>query len=138
MKQKAIISIVSKQLSVDSDAIEVHTPGTYLKGDGFYFAEYNETEISGMEGTTTKLEIYPKKLVLVREGTTTAKMEFEKDKNYVTLYNTPYGAMELKIQTKDLKIDVNESGGEIIIDYKMGVAGQKALKTELTINIKVY
>ena len=137
MKQKAIISIVSKQLAVDSDAIEVHTPGDYFKNEGFYSAEYEETEISGMEGTVTKLQIHPEKLILIREGTTTAKMEFEKNKNYVTLYNTPYGTMELNIQTKDLKVDVNETGGKIFIDYKMGALGQKPLKTELIINIKV-
>jgi uncharacterized beta-barrel protein YwiB (DUF1934 family) len=137
MKQKAIISIISKQLSVDSDAIEVHTPGDYFKKEGFYSAEYEETEISGMEGTVTRLEIHPEKLILIREGTTTAKMEFEKGKDYVTLYDTPYGTMELNIQTKDLKVDVNETGGKIFIDYKMGALGQKPLKTELTINIKV-
>jgi uncharacterized beta-barrel protein YwiB (DUF1934 family) len=136
MKRKAIISIVSKQLSVDSEAIEVHTPGSYSEDEGFYLAEYKETEISGMEGTTTRLEIYPEKLMLIREGTTTTNMEFEKNKKYITLYNTPYGTMELKIQTKELKIEVNELGGRIFIDYNMGIPGQKLLKTELSISIK--
>jgi uncharacterized beta-barrel protein YwiB (DUF1934 family) len=136
MKQKAVISIVSNQMSIKADAIEVRTPGVYYKEKDFYLAEYDETELSGMEGTTTRLEIYPEKLILIREGTTATKMEFEKGKEYISLYNTPYGMMELKIQTKILKVSVDEFGGEIFIDYKMGAVGQKPLKTELKINIK--
>jgi uncharacterized beta-barrel protein YwiB (DUF1934 family) len=136
MKRRAVIAISSNQTSIEDDMIEVLTPGSFCKEKDFYSAEYDETEISGMEGTTTRLEIYPEKLWLIREGTTNARMEFEKDRDYVTLYNTPYGALELKIQTKKLKVEVSELGGEILIDYNMSVSGQKPLKTELRINIK--
>jgi uncharacterized beta-barrel protein YwiB (DUF1934 family) len=136
MKKKAIISISSNQMSKKDDTIEVLTPGDYYKKDEAYYAIYDETEISGMEGTTTTLEIQPERLSLIREGTTSAKMEFEKNKKYVTLYNTPYGALELLIQTKELKVKVNEQGGEILVDYNMSVAGQRPQKTELRINIR--
>jgi Uncharacterized protein conserved in bacteria len=136
MKKKAVISISSNQISEKEDTIEVLTPGEYYKKDDYYYAEYDETEISGMEGTTTMLEIYPEKIFLIREGTTSAKMEFEKNRKYITLYNTPYGSLELLIQTKDLKVDIGENGGEILINYNMSVGGQVAQKTELKINIK--
>jgi Uncharacterized protein conserved in bacteria len=137
MEKKAIISISSNQVSSNEDSVEVLTPGSFYEVEDFYQAIYNETEISGMEGTVTKLQIFSDKLFLVREGTTSTKMEFEKNKIYTTLYNTPYGALELKIDTKQLEIKVNEKGGEVFIDYNMGIAGQKPQKTELKINIKV-
>jgi uncharacterized beta-barrel protein YwiB (DUF1934 family) len=136
MKRKAVISISSSQLPKKDDVIEVLTPGNYFKDADFYYAEYDETEISGMQGTKTKLEIYPERLSLIREGTTNAKMEFEKNKDYKTLYNTPYGTMEIRIHTKDLTVDVNEEGGEIYIYYNMSISGQKPQNTELRINIK--
>jgi uncharacterized beta-barrel protein YwiB (DUF1934 family) len=136
MKRKAIIAISSAQLPKKDDVIEVLTPGSYLKESGFYYVEYDETEISGMQGTKTKLEIYPERLALIREGTTNAKMEFEKNKDYRTLYNTPYGTMEIKIYTKNLKVDINDEGGDIYIDYNMSISGQKPQNTELRINIK--
>ena len=89
-----------------------------------------------MEGTTTILEINPEKVVLMREGTTTAKMEFEKNNKYTTLYNTPYGALELVISTRNLKVNIDDNGGDIYIDYDMSVAGQASQNTELSINIK--
>lgn len=135
MEKKAVISISSNQ-TANNDTIEVLTPGSYVKNKNHYYAIYDETQISGMEGTTTRLEIYPEKLFLIREGTTSATMEFEKNNNFMTLYNTPYGVLELQIKTKDLKVNVGDNGGEVFIDYLMSVGGQKPQKTELRINIK--
>jgi uncharacterized beta-barrel protein YwiB (DUF1934 family) len=136
MNKRALISISSSQGGKKDDVIEVKTPGKYYKEQDYYFAQYNETEVSGMEGTTTSLQIQPDKVLLIREGTTTAKMEFEKNGKYTTLYNTPYGALELVILTKELKVNVDEKGGEVFIKYDMSVSGQVPQKTELNISIK--
>lgn len=137
MKKKAVISVISNQNYEDDDVIEVVTPGEFhIKDASRYEAIYEETEISGMEGTTTKLEIYKDEITLYREGTTSTKMDFKKDNNTVTLYNTPYGMLELKIDTKDLKIDMDENGGEVEIDYNISIAGQPPQGTQLKIKIK--
>ncbi|MDD7792677.1 DUF1934 domain-containing protein [Clostridium sp. 'White wine YQ'] len=137
MKKKAVISVISNQNYEDDDVIEVVTPGEFhIKDSSSYEAIYEETEISGMEGTTTKLEIYKDEITLYREGTTSTKMDFKKDNNSVTLYNTPYGMLELKIDTKDLKIEMDENGGEVQIDYNISIAGQPPQGTQLKIKIK--
>ncbi|MDU1311752.1 DUF1934 domain-containing protein [Clostridium sp.] len=67
MEKKAIISIVSNASMEDGDVIEVVSPGKYIKMDSGYKAVYEETEISGMEGTTTILTIKDKEVLLERE-----------------------------------------------------------------------
>jgi len=136
MKKKAIVSVVSRQISEDEKDIEVVTPGEFYKKDDSYYVVYKETEISGMEGTTTTLKINPDSFTLIRMGTTTTKMEFEQDNEKLVLYNTPYGVMELKIATKDLKVNVNDQGGDVLINYNMTIGGQKPQLTELKVNIK--
>ena len=136
MKRKAVISILSNQVPKNDDSIEVLTPGSFNKEKNFYYAIYDETEISGMKGTTTRLEIYPERISLIREGTTNAKMEFEKNKRYLSLYNTPYGVLELHILTKELNVRMGDDGGEVFIDYNMSIGGQKPQKTELKISIR--
>jgi uncharacterized beta-barrel protein YwiB (DUF1934 family) len=68
-------------------------------------------------------------------GTTTTKMEFEENSENLVLYNTPYGILELKIETKDLKIKIDDGGGEVSIDYNMSVSGQAPQRTILKVNI---
>ncbi|KAJ53283.1 uncharacterized beta-barrel protein YwiB (DUF1934 family) [Clostridium tetanomorphum] len=138
MKKKALISVSSIQSKKKEDTIEVVTPGDFYKKENCYYVVYNETEISGMEGTTTTFRINSQdnKFSLIRMGTTSTKMEFEEKKDNTILYNTPYGTLELKLDTKKLDIDVNDEGGNVTINYNMGVSGQKPQNTILKITIK--
>lgn len=136
MKKKAIITVISRQPDTDESDIQVVTPGEFYNEGGSYYAVYDETELSGMEGTRTTLKIDNEKFSLKREGTTNAEMNFRKNKNEITLYNTPYGVLELNIETKTLNINVNDEGGDININYNMGISGQRPQNTELMVNIK--
>ena len=137
MSKKAIISICSTQDIGEKEKIEVVTVGEFsINGDEF-IATYDETEISGMEGTKTTLKIKGNKVVLHREGTTSTKMEFQKNNTQVALYNTPYGMLELKTSTKELDLDDDEKGGNISIKYHLIAGGQEPIKTNLDMKIKV-
>lgn len=137
MNKEALIYIKSKQAENKDDCIEVVTKGKFYKKLDSYYAVYEETELSGMEGTTTTLKIKPDKVSLIRMGTTNARIDFQYDKNSVSLYNTAYGVLQLMVDTKKIKVDVDENGGGISVDYNMNIAGQKPLKTLLNIDIKV-
>jgi uncharacterized beta-barrel protein YwiB (DUF1934 family) len=99
--------------------------------------EYEETKLSGMEGTKTTIIIRKKSFDLIREGTTETKMEFQNNVRTVSMYKTPYGILDVSIHTKKLDINVNEEGGDINTIYMLEIGGQAAMKTNLAINIKV-
>ena len=136
MKKKAIISVVSKQTGSDESAIEVVTQGEFYKEEDSYIAIYDETELSGMEGTKTTLKISPNNFLLTRIGTTNAEMRFKKGTNEISMYDTPYGMLEIKLETKDLKVDLNDNGGEVEIRYNLSISGQEPQKTILKVDIK--
>lgn len=138
MKKNAIISVISKQSDSEDedDVIEVVTPGKFYKENNCYYAVYEETEISGMKGTTTTLKIDEEKFTLVRTGTTNTEMKFKKYARDLTLYSTPHGALDLTVDTRELKMDVDDNGGDVFIDYDMIVGNQQVLSTILQINIK--
>lgn len=136
MDKKAVISIISNASVDNDDVIEVVSPGKYIKLDDGYKAVYEETEISGMDGTTTTLTIKEKEVVLEREGTTSTKMCFNKSEPSISMYQTPYGMLEISINTKDLEVEMNEDGGELKINYSLAVAGQAPLDTKLSLKIR--
>jgi uncharacterized beta-barrel protein YwiB (DUF1934 family) len=136
VKKKAIISVTSKQSVGHEDSIEVVTPGEFYKKEDLYYAIYEETEISGMEGTTTTLKISKDKLSLIRKGSTSAKMDFDRNSKNLSMYDTPYGTLELRIETKELDIEIDEDGGNIFVNYNMSLSGQTPYNTILKINIK--
>lgn len=133
--KRAIISVSSKQ-DIDDEGIEVVTPGEFFEKDGYYYAIYDETEISGMDGTRTTLKIKDDKVVIMRDGTTSANMEFERGKSSISLYNTPYGILEIKIKTYEMNVNISETGGDVEIEYDMELQGQDPIGTIISINIK--
>lgn len=136
MNNKAIISISSNQGKTDEDLIEVITAGEFYKEGSYYVARYEETEISGMEGTTTTLELYENNLSLIREGTTNAIMHFKENIEELSLYDTPYGSLEIKIKTNYISINVGEEGGNALVNYIMSISGQSPQNMMLKVNIK--
>lgn len=137
MAKKAIISVFSGENENNKEPISVTTPGEFYERNNCYYAVYKETEISGMKGTTTTLKIKPDKFSMLRTGTTSTKMEFEKGKQTFSMYNTPYGTLELEINTKDLQISVDDSGGKVHVQYELSISRQERQLTDLEVEIKV-
>lgn len=131
----AIITIVSNASVSDGEKIEVLSPGQYIKMEDGYKVVYEETELSGMEGTTTMITIRNKEVILEREGSTSTKMVFNESDPSVSLYNTPYGMLEITIDTRKLKVNMQDDGGDIEIVYDMAVSGQVPLKTSLSLKV---
>ncbi|MBS6601065.1 MAG: DUF1934 domain-containing protein [Clostridium sp.] len=137
MGKKAIISVISNANIEEDDMIEVVSPGSFEKIEDGFKATYEETEISGMEGTTTILTIKENQVILEREGTTSTKMIFKEDEDSIVLYNTPYGMLEIAISTNNLDVKIDEDGGKLDIEYEMSVYGQPPFNTKLSLSIKV-
>ena len=89
MEKRAIISVKSSSNLEPNEAIEVVTPGKFVIHEDGFKAIYEESEISGMEGTTTTLNIKDNLMILERVGSTTTNMEFKEGEMAVSLYNTP-------------------------------------------------
>lgn len=136
MEKSAIISVRSFSDLNKDEVIEVVTPGKFHLGESEFKAVYEESEISGMDGTTTTLVIKDDALILEREGSTTTRMEFKKGEEVVSLYNTPYGMMNINIYTKELDIDMDDDGGVIYTKYILGLEGQPGITTELKVKIR--
>ena len=136
MEKSAVISIRSFSDLDKDEVIEVVTPGKFHLGESEFKAVYEESEISGMDGTTTTLVIKDDVLVLEREGSTSTRMEFKKGEDVLSLYNTPYGMMNINISTKELDIDMDEDGGVIYTKYVLGLEGQPGITTELKVKIR--
>lgn len=137
MGKKAIITVNSNVLNDEDNLIGVVSPGDFCEIEEGFKVEYEETEISGMEGTRTIIIIKGDSFDLIREGTTETKMEFQNNKRTVSMYKTPYGILDINIYTIKLDININNDGGSIEALYLLEIEGQPPVKTNLIIEIKI-
>ncbi|TDT62353.1 DUF1934 domain-containing protein [Fonticella tunisiensis] len=137
MDNKVLISVKTLQyIDGQPEEIELITEGRYYKEGDHFFAEYEESEISGMEGTKTTVKIEDDSLIITRRGTTNSSLVFKKGLNHKSLYSTPYGALEVVIKPRKVLIDVNEAGGNVKLEYRMEASGFESIENALELNIK--
>ena len=82
---------------------------------------YQETALTGMEGTTTRFQIRGPRVILTRSGTVNSQMVFEEGRQHTSLYETPFGELSVDIQTSVLKHNLTERGGLMEIKYSIAV-----------------
>lgn len=137
MKKNVLISIQGLQnySGMDSDNMELVTEGQ-LESDGDTLRlSYEESELTGMEGTTTLFHVEPEKVTLLRMGTVSSEMVFERGKRHMSIYDTPYGSMEIGITARKLNSTLTNAGGKLEIDYDIEInhmlAGQSLFRIDV-------
>ncbi len=123
MKKDVIISIQGLQHyeGADEDTIELLTEGKLEEADGALRLSYEESELTGMAGTTTLFHVEPEKITLLRMGATSSEMVFEQGKRHMSLYSTPYGSMEIGVMARKLSSTLSPTGGKIEVDYDIEI-----------------
>lgn len=118
-----ILSIRGEQYfdDVDPDATELMTEGTLSVTEEGFLLTYEETELTGMAGTTTTFEIQGPRVLLRRSGAVNSQMVFEEGRQHTSLYETPFGEMSIDIQTSLLRHSITERGGLMEIKYSIAV-----------------
>ena len=124
MDKDVILSIRGQQIfdNGEPEVTELVTEGLLsCDGDDEYTLSYQESELTGLEGTLTTFQIEKGRVTLLREGQVNSQMVFEQGRRHLSMYNTPYGARSIGVNTRKMKVDLGESGGEIEINYALEV-----------------
>lgn len=139
MDHNVILSIRGQQTYDNSDpeVIELITEGTLTPGgEGKYTLCYQESQLTGLEGTRTTIQVEPGCVTILREGEVNSQMVFEQGRVHLSMYNTPYGALAIGVNTRKMKVDLNRAGGDLEIDYALEVDHAVASENLFHINVK--
>lgn len=106
---------------VDPDETELMTEATMEVTEEGLRIVYEESSLTGMEGTTTTYLISGSRVTLLRQGTVESQMVFEEGRQHTSLYGTPFGELTVDIQTSRLRHNLTERGGVMEIRYSIAV-----------------
>lgn len=135
MENNVIISIQGKQSFEDQEpeVIELVTEGRLSRdGEDGYTLSYQESELTGLEGTLTTFQIEPERVTLLRMGEVNSQMVFEEGRRHLSLYQTPYGDLSIGVLANKVRNTLGMSGGDLEIDYAIEIdhslAGQSLFR----------
>ena len=138
MEKDVVISIKGTQRydNNDPDVIELVTQGRLTRDGESYTLSYQESELTGLEGTMTTIQVDGEQVTLMRVGEFTSQMVFQEGRRHLSMYNTPYGAMAIGVNTRHLLAELTDQGGDIEIDYAIEVDHAIAGRNIFQIKVK--
>ena len=138
MGKEVIISIKGMQdfEQTGKDSIELVTRGSLGRDEGVLTLTYEESELTGLEGTLTTIQVEPERVTMMRTGQVNTQMVFQEGRRHLAMYNTPYGAMAVGVNTRHLYAELGEEGGDIEIDYNIEIDHMVAGRNVFQINVK--
>ena len=120
----------------EPDSLEFFTDGQYLFQDPVACLSYQESEVTGLEGTRTSVTILPDQVVVDRAGTVQSRMIFKEGSKSSFLYSTPFGQATMGVDTRSIRQSVNEHGGKVEIDYVVDMEHAVVARNKFSITIQ--
>ena len=138
MTEAVVISVerTQKFLGEEAQTVRIVTDGTMkTEGDTVYLS-YEESEMTGMEGTTTTFAVGKDHVVLTRTGAVESRMVFERGKKDVSLYNMGFGALTIGVKARRLKNELGPNGGRLEISYGIEIEEQAQGLNSFVIDVR--
>ena len=138
MEKEVVISIkgMQKYEGTPPDIVELVTEGRLSRDGESYTLSYQESELTGLGGTLTTIQVDGAQVTLMRVGEFNSQMVFQEGRRHLSMYNTPYGAMTNGVNTRHLLTELNDQGGAIEVDYAIEVDHALAGRSVFRISVK--
>jgi len=139
MDKSVIISIKGMQSfeNMEDQVIDLTTAGR-MTGDSKegYTLSYQESPVTGMNGTLTTFQISRDRITMMRAGEVNSQMVFQVGRKHLSLYETPYGAFTVGVNTRRVRNNLEENGGDIEIGYSIEIDHAVAGENFFKINVR--
>ena len=138
MDKNVIVSLIGLQINegMEPDIMELVTEGTYKKKGDSHYISYQESETTGMEGTTTTIKASGDVLTLIRFGSVNSQFIFQQGKRHLSHYDTGYGSFTVGITASNVEIDIGEHSGNIRLGYEMSIDDGRRVFSDVIMEIR--
>ena len=132
-----LLQIIENAAAPEPEKMEIKTLGRLVSDSFKTEISYDETEITGMQGSSTVI-FFDKKdigtVTMMRTGQVSTALVFEKGPRHHCVYSTPYMPFEVCVHTLDIKNHL-DSEGSLDIDYIVEIRGARAERTKFSMRI---
>ena len=138
MNRNALITIQGRQVMSDCgrfEPIELITPGRFTREGGDYTISYLESELTGLEGTTTTLLVEGSRVTMSRMGDVCSLMVFEQGRQHLSYYETGEGQMTVGVNASRVRSALTDEGGCIEVDYEVEIDQTFTGQNRITVSI---
>ena len=122
--------------NAEPEQFELSTEGKLFVSDGRLTIEYEESALTGMEGSKTCISFeiaHPGLVTMLRTGSVETVLVFEEGIRHNCTYNAEPMAFEVCVYTEKVVNLMTEAGGELFLSYSIEFRGAAAEMTSMKI-----
>ncbi len=120
------------------DSAEMMMEGRLVVTSGRAEIVYHESELTGMEGSVTKIGFdlnTPNLVTMLRGGAVSTALVFEPHERHICVYNTPFSSFEVCVHTLEVKNELLKSG-RLYLDYLIEIHGARTERCQMTLTFR--
>lgn len=123
--REAFIKLQGKAAGGGEDIIDFSSVGKAEINKDSIYIEYDESEMSGMEGSVSTIVISGDAVTLNRAGAWVSTMAFVEGQETLADIITPFGNLKVNVFTDKLKLNVSDNHVELALNYAFSLGGER-------------
>lgn len=137
MTKEILLTIAGLHLTDGENGnIEVVTAGDYYNRSGKHYILYDEVT-EGMSGHTSNvIKFGENSLEITKKGLINARLVVEKGKRYRTVYQTPFGGIEITLVGQDVEVTETEKNIAVRAEYVLEVNEENLAECTIEMNVR--
>ncbi len=127
----------SKQENSEPERTQIKSHGTFEIDGDIAKIYYDETELTGLEGSQTVISFNmrePDAVTMMRTGAVSTTLVFEKGRRHHCSYRTQYMLFEVCVNTMSVK-NTLDANGCLELDYIVEIRGARAERNKFSMRI---
>ena len=135
---KEILLSISGLHFVDGEdgSVEVVTAGDYYNRGGKHYILYDEVVEGMSEHTSNVTKIGANSPEITKKGLMNTRMVLEKGKRHRTVYQTPFGNIEIGLIGQELQVTETEEKIDVRAEYVLEINEENLSECTIEMNIK--
>lgn len=119
MTREVFVTIKGIQLDTEEEPVIMTAQGTYHLTNGRHYIHYEEN-IEGFDDISKNtIKISEDRIILMKKGAQTAQMIFDLKEADQAMYQTPFGSLSFRTETKSICISETEDKLDIQMEYSL-------------------
>ena len=120
-------------------SMEMYSDARLRLTDDMFSLSYEESELTGMEGSSSQLSFMrsqPELVTMLRSGSVSTALVFEPNKRHFCTYKTPFMPFEVCVHTLRIDNKLLSEAATLDLDYIVEIRGAQAERCRLHLEIK--
>lgn len=134
-----VSKLFAKDTADENNTYSLVTEGLLTKEGSRILISYEEEAIRGVEGCSTVISFdstMPECVTVERRGRLSSSFVISRGERLFSVYETPYGLLDMCIYAKKVENTVTDGEGSLILDYAVELKGLTAQRTRMEVKVR--